>query len=402
MSAKEEDVAVGDGSLGGFESVEKILEAYIPPDKLAHVQRILYGWNCGKPVAPLPLARELAAAAAAANFDLQAYRFGAAPEQLRPLRIMRVGLVQHGIQLPTSAPFAEQRQAIHTRVRQLMDAAGAAGVQVLCLQEFWPCPFFFCTRERQWLELAESAEEGPSTRLCQELARKHGMVVISPILERDEAHGGTIWNTAVVVGSNGGVIGKHRKNHITRVGDFNESTYYMEGNTGHPVFETAFGRIAVNICYGRHIPLNCQAFGLNGAEVVFNPCATVEGFTEPMWGLLHVCHQPVGTEVYPAPFTSGDGKPAHRVGGGGGGGGGVDLGPFYGSSYVTAPDASRTPSLARNRDGLLVADLDLNLCQQVKDRWGFQMTSRYEMYAEQLARYVRPDFTPQVIRDPAL
>ena len=185
-------------------------QAYIPPDKLAHVQRILYGWNCGKPVAPLPLARELAAAAAAANFDLQAYRFGAAPEQLRPPRIMRVGLVQHGIQLPTSAPFAEQRQvrrrvrhgrpahtdacstaarmtwralppplqAIHTRVRQLMDAAGAAGVQVLCLQEFWPCPFFFCTRERQWLELAESAEEGPSTRLCQELARKHGMVVI--------------------------------------------------------------------------------------------------------------------------------------------------------------------------------------------------------------------------------
>src|SRR5690348_6884297 len=72
----------------------------------------------------------------------------------------------------------------------------------------------------------------------------------------------------VVIGNNGNYIGKSRKNHIPRVGDFNESTYYMEGNTGHQVFETAFGtclcwirliltgRIAINICYGRHHPLN--------------------------------------------------------------------------------------------------------------------------------------------------
>lgn len=46
------------------------------------------------------------------------------------------------------------------------------------------------------------------------------------------------------------------QNHIPRVGDFNESTYYMEGNTGWPVFDTEYGKIAVNICYGRHHPLN--------------------------------------------------------------------------------------------------------------------------------------------------
>lgn len=63
------------------------------------------------------------------------------------------------------------------------------------------------------------------------------MVIISPILERDETHGDTIWNTAVVIDNHGDVLGKHRKNHIPRVGDFNESTYYLEGNTGHPVFQ---------------------------------------------------------------------------------------------------------------------------------------------------------------------
>jgi beta-ureidopropionase len=41
------------------------------------------------------------------------------------------------------------------------------------------------------------------------------------------------------------------QNHIPRVGDFNESTYYLEGNTGHPVFETEFGRIGINICCER-------------------------------------------------------------------------------------------------------------------------------------------------------
>lgn len=65
------------------------------------------------------------------------------------------------------------------------------------------------------------------------------MVIVSPILERDENHGDTIWNTCVVISNNGNVLGKSRKNHIPRVGDFNESTYYMEGNLGHPVFEVS-------------------------------------------------------------------------------------------------------------------------------------------------------------------
>jgi predicted amidohydrolase len=97
------------------------------------------------------------------------------------------------------------------------------------------------------------------------LAKAWRMVIISPILERDETHSGTLWNTAVVIGHDGHYIGKHRKNHIPRVGDFNESSYYMEGDAGHPVFETAYGKVAVNICYGRHHPLNWMAFALNGA-----------------------------------------------------------------------------------------------------------------------------------------
>lgn len=55
-----------------------------------------------------------------------------------------------------------------------------------------------------------------------QLARKHDMVVVSPILERDTEHGDILWNTAVVISNSGAVLGKTRKNHIPRVGDFNE------------------------------------------------------------------------------------------------------------------------------------------------------------------------------------
>lgn len=99
----------------------------------------------------------------------------------------------------------------------------------------------------------------------------------------------------------------------------------------------------------------------------------------------------VGTEVFPREFTSGDGKPAHK-----------DFGHFYGSSFIAAPDASCTPSLSRCRDGLLIAKLDLNLCQQVKDKWGFRLTARYELYADFFSEYVKHDFKPQVVRDPFL
>lgn len=115
--------------------------------------------------------------------------------------------------------------------------------------------------------------------------------------------------------------------------------------------------------------------------------------SEPLWGIEARCAavansyytfaiNRVGTEKFPNEFTSGDGKKAHG-----------DLGHFYGSSYVTGPDGTRTPvildqlqkkylfylkkfffqGLSRIRDGLLVTEIDLNMCRQVKDDWGFRV-----------------------------
>ncbi|KAL6218348.1 hypothetical protein ACLB2K_011562 [Fragaria x ananassa] len=393
-----------DGSVCGYDSLHHLLSANLKPHLFQEVNRILLGLNCGKPLETISVPES-----AKHDFDLQAFCFHADKELLREPRIVRVGLIQNSIAVPTTAHFMDQKREIFGKLKPIIDAAGVSGVNILCLQhihvnviqEAWTMPFAFCTREKRWCEFAEPVD-GESTQFLQDLARKYNMVIISSILERDVNHGETLWNTAVIIGNHGNIIGKHRKNHIPRVGDFNESTYYMEGNTGHPVFETAYGKIAVNICYGRHHPLNWLAFGLNGAEIVFNPSATVGELSEPMWPIearnAAIANSyfvgsinRVGTEVFPNPFTSGDGKPQHS-----------DFGHFYGSSYFSAPDASCTPSLSRHCDGLLMSDMDLNLCRQIKDKWGFRMTARYELYADLLDRYLKPDFEPQVISDPML
>jgi beta-ureidopropionase len=90
-------------------------QAHLPPEQLAAVQRVLYGANQGQAVAALDLPKQAHQAANSHNFDLQAYQFKAAIEQLRSPRIVRIGLIQHGIVKPTTAPFAEQRQVCRQR-----------------------------------------------------------------------------------------------------------------------------------------------------------------------------------------------------------------------------------------------------------------------------------------------
>jgi len=377
-------------------SLEAILEKHIPDSDLEEAKRILYG----KPIGTLSLPTSAVDLSEKLQCELKGFRFTAKNEDTRAPRVVRVAAIQNKIILPTTEPVSKQIESLHERIGELIGLAHEAGANIVCMQEAWTMPFAFCTREKHpWSEFAEPAEYGPTTKFLQELAQRYNMVIVSPILERDEQHGDILANTAVVISNTGTVLGKSRKNHIPRVGDFNESTYYLEGDTGHRVFQTQFGKIAINICYGRHHPQNWMMYGVNGAEIVFNPSATVGALSEPMWGIearnaaiansyFTVAINRVGTETFPNEFSSADGKPAHK-----------DFGHFYGSSYIAAPDASRTPGLSRVNDGLLIAEMDLNLCRQVKDSWGLRMTQRLPLYAESLAEATKKDYVPPVIKE---
>ena len=188
-----------------IESIEDIFEKHLPSAELSEVKRILYG----KELPCLNLGHEAKELAEDGEFQLSGFSFNAAKESTRPPKIVRVGLIQNKIVNPTTDDVKAQKHAIFQRIEKIIDAAGASGVNVLCLQEAWTMPFAFCTREKQpWCEFAEPANEGgESTKFLSHLAKKYGMVIISPILERDETKGGILWNTAVVISHTGKVLG---------------------------------------------------------------------------------------------------------------------------------------------------------------------------------------------------
>ncbi|XP_063829915.1 beta-ureidopropionase-like [Ostrinia nubilalis] len=365
-------------------TLDDIIKKKLSPQQLREYNRIHYGQET---LNELYIDEDITLKCKEKGIDIAGYNFPAAKEESRPPRRVKVGLIQHSIVLPTDKLVNEQRKAIFSKVSELIDIAASAGVQILCLQEAWSMPFFLCTGERKrWSDFAESATDGPSTKFLQKIAQKNKMVIISPILENDH---GVWWNTAVVIDENGKYMGKHRKNHLPSVGSFSEIGYYEPGNMGHAVFDTTYGKIAVNICYGRHHALNWLMFGLNGAEIVFNPAATISEFGESFWGIearnaaiannYFTCSiNRVGTEVF---NVKKDEIREHNT---------MTVSrTYYGSSYITAPNGCRTPSLSRVKDGLLLGELDLNLCRQVKDRWGFNMTSRLDLYAKELAHIVQ-------------
>ena len=162
-------------------SLEGVLEQFLPESQLAEVQRVLYG----RPAKVLELEEEVKATARAKDFELQAWSIPASPEETRPPRNVTIALVQNKVVLPTDAPVLEQVQANHKRVGELIETAGRAGANIVCLQEAWTMPYGLCTRERlPWTQFAENPETGASVTFLAKLAAKHQMVVVSPILER--------------------------------------------------------------------------------------------------------------------------------------------------------------------------------------------------------------------------
>src|SRR3546814_8614701 len=78
---------------------------------------------------------------------------------------------------------------------------------------------------------------------------------------------------------------RSRKPHIPQVAGFYEKFFFKPGNSGWPVFDTAYCRLGVYICYDRHFPEGWRALALARAEYIVNPSATVAGLSQYLWKL---------------------------------------------------------------------------------------------------------------------
>ena len=282
-------------------------------------------------------------------------------------RIIKSGLIQ--ISIPKSegdGTIAEIKEAIIQKHIPFIEDAGKQGVQILCLQEIFNTPYFCPGQDAKWYASAESIP-GPTIEQMQEYAKKYQMVMVVPIFEKEQA--GVLYNSAAVIDADGKYIGKYRKTHIPHTAGFWEKFFFRPGNLGYPVFETAYAKVGVYICYDRHFPEGARALGLNGAEIVYNPSATVKGLSQYLWKLEQPAHAVANGYFMGCINRVGIEKP-------------WNLGEFYGSSYFVDPRGQIVAIASEDKDELLVTEIDLELIDEVRATWQFFRDRRPEAYQD--------------------
>ena len=267
---------------------------------------------------------------------------------------------------PTDAPIEEIKKANIEHQMKMVEDAAKQGVQMLCFQEIFNTPYFCAEQQTRWYEAVEKVPDGATVQMMQSVAKEHGMVLIVPIYEEEMS--GIYYNTAAVIDADGKYLGKYRKTHIPHVNPgFWEKFYFRPGNLGYPCFDTAFARIGVYICYDRHFPEGARCLGLNGAEIIFNPSATVAGLSEYLWKLEQPAHAVANGYFVGAINRVGTEAP-------------WNIGEFYGQSYFCDPRGQMLAVGTRDQDELIVADLDMDKIKEVRNTWQFYRDRRPDAY----------------------
>src|SRR6266567_3082931 len=247
--------------------------------------------------------------------------------------IVRAGLVQQRW-------TGDKDSMIAAAVNHIQTAA-SDGAQVVCLQELFYGPYFCQVQDADYYSYTEVIPDGPTTRLLQDVARQHGIVIIAPMYE--EEHPGIYYNTAAVIDADGSYLGKYRKTHIPQVKGFWEKFYF------------------------RHFPEGWRALGLAGATIVFNPSATSRGLSQYLWRLEQPASA-VANEYFIGAIN--------RVG--------IEpLGDndFYGQTYFVDPRGQLVgDAAADDKDEVLVRDLDMEQLAEVRNLWQFYRDRRPDAY----------------------
>jgi beta-ureidopropionase len=277
-----------------------------------------------------------------------------------PTPMIRAALLQ--------ATWTGDKQSMIDKHVDYVEQAAKQGAQVMCFQELFYGPYFCQVQDARFYGLTEKIPDGPTTKLFQQVARRHHIVLIVPMYEEDQT--GVYYNTAAVLDADGKYLGKYRKTHLPHVSGFWEKFYFRPGNLGYPVFDTAVGRIGVYICYDRHFPEGARVLGLRGAEVVFIPSATSRGLSMHLWKIEQTSHA-IANGYFVGTIN--------RVGQE------LDLGPndYYGSSYFCDPRGQFVGDVAGEKDEeLLVRDLNMEVVREVRNTWQFYRDRRPELYGE--------------------
>jgi len=263
------------------------------------------------------------------------------------------------------------RAANVARGEKLVREAAARGAQVILLQELFETPYFCQDHDTRHLELAHALEGHPAVEHFRAVARDLRVVLPVSVFERS---GNSYFNTVVMLDADGKVLGNYRKSHIPEGPGYHEKFYFSPGDTGFRVFDTAYVRVGVGICWDQWFPECARAMALMGAEVLLYPTAIG---SEPQddsidssghWQRTMQGH--AAANIMPLVASN-------RIG--------VETGErgsltFYGSSFIAGPTGEKVAEADRCSETVLTASFDLEQVRRHRHAWGVFRDRRPDLY----------------------
>lgn len=279
-------------------------------------------------------------------------------------------LIVATIQMPCTWDLPGNLDRAEQRVRE----AAAQGAQVILLQELFATPYFCIEQQYQHLALAEDYAGSRVLKRFAALARELGVVLPLSWFERA---GTAYFNSLSVADADGRLLGVYRKTHIPNAVGYQEKDYFSPGDTGFRVWDTAFGRLGIGICWDQWFPETARCLALQGAEVLLFPTAIG---TEPgaadldsrdHWQMTMRGH--AAANLLPVVAANRIGRevatsdPALHM-------------DFYGSSFICDHKGRLLAEADRTTDGVLLHSLDLAAMAEERRTWGIFRDRRPEMY----------------------
>ncbi len=271
-------------------------------------------------------------------------------------------------QFSCSWDLAQNAQSAERVIR----AAAARGAQVILVQELFEAPYF-CIEERpEYFRLARPAEGHPLIAQFQSLARELGVVLPCSFFEKaGPAH----FNSCAMIDADGRMLGIYRKSHIPQGPGYEEKYYFSPGDTGFRVWDTAFGRLGLGICWDQWFPEAARTMALMGAEVLLYPTAIGSeppspGYdSQPHWEVTMRGH--AAANILPVVASNRIGREVAP--------GGTEV-TFYGSSFISDHTGQLLAKAGRSGEEVLVETVDLAAIADLRASWGLFRDRRVDLY----------------------
>jgi N-carbamoylputrescine amidase len=251
--------------------------------------------------------------------------------------------------------------------------AAGEGASLICLQELTMSPYFAVRSDAHDYARSrlETIPDGPTTRLISRAAREFGVHLQASLHERP-SDGGLGYNTAVVVGPDGGLVARVRKVHIPAAAGYHEDSYFRPSDDAepYPIVNLGDVRCGFPTCWDQWFPEVARIYGLKGADLIVYPTAIgsepehPKFDTQPLWEKVIVANG-IANGTFMVVVNRIGSEPPLR---------------FYGSSFISDPYGRVLVRAPRNRPAVLVADLDLDQRRDWLDLFPFLKTRRPDTY----------------------